>query len=158
MVGSLGLMPHLDNPHWSLKRRMCMHFLASFDCICSQFRSRDLHHVFIPVPMCALKDGFLRFFPTCVDFHSLKPSHWLLHLGLTCWLLFFYRFLHLPLVQCFSCNCKMHMFHGFITIYQGSSPNMLYGEVLNNMGRGSVAEIFHWKTLYLSPSGVVLRQ
>ena len=59
-----------------------MHFLASFNCICSQFRSRDLHHVFIPVPMCASKDGFLRFFPACVDFHSLKLSLWLLHLGL----------------------------------------------------------------------------
>ena len=62
-----------------------MYFLASIDCTCSRFRSRDPHHVLIQVPMRA---SFQLFFPACVNFHSLKPSLWLQDWGLPCWLLF----------------------------------------------------------------------
>ena len=84
------------------------------------------------------------------------------------------------LATLFVAPCICHYFHvlvvivkcikfrGFITIYWGSSaktlshtPKMLYGKVLNNIAWGSLPKIcktLHWKTPYLSTSGVVLHQ
>ena len=55
-----------------------MHFSFSIDCICSRFRSRDLHHVLILVPMWVS-------FSASVDFHSLNPSLRLLYWGVPHW-------------------------------------------------------------------------
>ena len=143
-----------------------MHFLASIDCTCSRFRSRDQHHVLIQVPMRA---SFQLFFPACVDFHSLKLSRWLQDcMGSSI------------LATLFVVPCICHYFHvpvaivkcvkicGFVTIYRGSpaktlshTPKMLYGKVLNNIAWGSLPKIcktLHWKTPYLSTSGAALRQ
>ena len=101
--------PKFREEHIPYQRRMQMHFFGSNWLHCSQFRSMgELHHF------------FRRYFLAGKDFHSLKPSLWLLDWGFSCWLLFC-RFLHLPLVSCFSCNCNVHKLHGFITIYWGTA-------------------------------------
>ena len=142
-----------------------MHFLASIYCICSRFRSRDLHHVLVKVQMCA---SFSEVFSACVDFHSLKPlalasGLWSSMLATLFVISCICHYFHIPvaIVKCISFMVSLLFVWALPTKSLNHTPKMLYGEVLKNIAWGFIPKIcktLHWKTPYLSTSGAALCQ